>query len=93
MVVLVYETHAMAYALPSAKCELKFTTSQQGFTYVVGTCGIAIASYFWGFLADTWGRQKVLKLSLLMCCIFSTISSFSLTSWMLMLTRFCVGLW
>lgn len=88
-----FELHAMAYVLPSAKCELELTTAEQGFTYAVGTFGFALSSHFWGFLADTWGRQKVLKCSLILCAISSAISSLSVTSWMLMLSRFCVGLW
>lgn len=93
MIAALYETHSMSYVLPSAKCELKLSTAEQGFVYGVGTIGYALGSFFWGFLADTWGRHKVLTTSLLLCSISSAISSFSITSLMLMVTRFCVGLW
>lgn len=85
------EGNSMAYVLPAAKCELHMTTAEQGLTYVVAHIGFVCASHFWGFLADTWGRKKVLQTALFMCFIISIISSYSSSSLMLMLTRFAVG--
>lgn len=91
--VVVIEGHCMAYVLPTAKCDLHLTTTEQGFIYAIGYIGVVLASHFWGFMADTWGRRKVLRTALLACFLFSIISSFSVNSWMLMITRFIVGLW
>lgn len=86
------EGNSMAYVLPAAKCDLNITISQQGFTYIATTFGFAFSSFFWGFLGDTWGRRKVLQTELIICFLLAIISSFSITSWMLMFTRFLMGL-
>lgn len=82
----------MGFALPIARCDLNISTAQQGLINSVGVFGILLTSHFWGFLSDTWGRQKVLRTSLgcsFLCCV---ASSFSNSIIMLMITRFMVGL-
>lgn len=82
----------MAYVLPAAKCELQMSTAVQGFTNSVGYLGVMFASNFWGFMADTWGRRKVIRTTLLIAFVLSLISSISLNSWMLVIARFASGL-
>lgn len=82
----------MALVLPLAKCELNLSNGEQGAINAVTFIGIVMTSHLWGFLSDTWGRRKVLLLSLGSGFIFSTISSFSVSSTMLLVTRFFVGL-
>lgn len=82
----------MGFVLPVAKCELDISTSEQGLINAVAFIGVVLTSHFWGFMADTWGRQKVLRVALLSSFIFSTLSSFSVNSTMLLVTRFSVGL-
>lgn len=87
------EGHCMAYVLPAAKCELEMSTAEQGFLKSIGLLGVMLASHFWGFLADTWGRQKVLRTALLFAFVMSLASSLSFNRYMLMITRFGSGLW
>lgn len=82
----------MAFVLPAAKCELKLTPAEQGMAYVVVFIGLAIASPFWGILADTWGRRKVLQRCSAICFIGTVLSSVSTNSLMLMATRFIIGI-
>lgn len=82
----------MSYVLPAAKCDLNMSTGEQGFTNAVGYIGVILASHFWGFMADTWGRRKVLRTALLLSFVTALSSSFSLNSWMLMILRFVNGL-
>lgn len=89
---VVVEGIVLGFALPAAKCDLKFTIVEQGILNSVGFIGIVLSSHFWGFLADTWGRLKVLRLSLIISCCWSLISSFSVSVAMLIVTRFFVGL-
>lgn len=86
------ETLTMAFVLPTAKCELNINPTEQGLIIAVAFLGILLTSHFWGFLTDTWGRKKVLQVALLSTLICSIISSFSVSTIMLMLSRFCVGL-
>lgn len=83
----------MAFVLPAAKCDIEMTTAEQGLINAIGFIGVVLTSHFWGFMADTWGRRKVLLFSLLSGFIFSIISSFSVSSLMLLLTRLLVGMW
>lgn len=89
---VIMQGHCMAYVLPAAKCELKMSTAEQGFIKSVAILGIIFASYFWGFLADTWGRQKVLRTALFLVFVMSLVSSLSFNRYMLMITRFAIGL-
>lgn len=91
MIVLI-EGLNMSFVLPAAKCDLKITNAEQGFINSIGYIGIVVSSHFWGFLADTWGRKKVLQLSFFLTFLFAALSSLSYSSLMLLVTRFIVGL-
>lgn len=82
----------MAFVLPLAKCELNMSNAEQGAINAVTFIGVVLTSHFWGFLADTWGRRKVLIVSLGSGFVFSAISSFSVSSTMMLVTRLFVGL-
>lgn len=87
------EAQCMGIVLPAARCDLNITIGEQGFINSVAYIGIIISSHFWGFMTDSWGRMKTLKITLLLSVVCSVISSLSLTSWMLLLSRFIVGIW
>ncbi|XP_037024120.1 synaptic vesicle glycoprotein 2A-like [Bradysia coprophila] len=53
--------------------------------------GIIVSSFLWGYLADTKGRQIVMKWSLLLAFIVSVASSFSNDFWSLLILRFLTG--
>lgn len=74
------------------KCDLPMTTSEQGLLNSVSFIGIVVSSHFWGFLADTWGRRNVMRISLLGGFIFAFISAFSATVTFLICTRLIVGM-
>lgn len=81
----------MNFVLPSAKCDLDISVGEQGFINSVGFLGVLVTSHFWGFLTDNWGRHRTLRLALLSTFFTSSISSLSVASWMLIVTRFFVG--
>lgn len=82
----------MAFVLPIAKCDLAISVSQQGVINAVGFIGGILTSHLWGFLADTWGRQRVLRTALGLAFAACTVSSFSYTSTMLLVSRLAVGM-
>lgn len=55
--------------------------------------GIIISSHLWGFLSDTYGRQKILRLASLSAFAFSVCSSLAGNLWQLALFRLLNGLW
>lgn len=88
------ENVSFSYIVPFAKCDLNLTMAEQGALTSVSFLGIVSTSYFWGFLADTWGRQKVLSLSALCGFTFSFMSAFSTNTTILIVLRFLAGsLW
>lgn len=89
---VITEGYGMSFVLPAAKCEFQMSTAEQGFINSVGFLGVILASHFWGFMADTWGRRKVLRIALFLTFVMSLVSSLSLNSWMLVITRFSSGL-
>lgn len=90
---VIIEALNMAFVLPSAKCEITYTQTEQSLIGGVGFMGVILSSHIWGFLNDTWGRQKVLRLALGTTFSFSVLSSMSNSGAMLMVTRFIVGFW
>lgn len=82
----------MSYVLPTAKCDLNLSNAEQGFIYSISYLGIILTGHLWGFLADTWGRKKVLQLSLFSSFLFAAMSSFSNSMIALAVTRFLLGL-
>ena len=85
------ENLSIGYVMPYAKCDLNLTPSQQGVLAAVSYLGIVSTSYFWGFLTDTWGRQKVLSMAALLGSIFSFVSAFLIDFRMLITLRFLAG--
>lgn len=81
----------ISYILSYAKCDLKLSIGEQGVLTSVSFLGIVSTSYFWGFLADTWGRQKVLSVAALSGFCFSFISAFATNTSILISLRFLSG--
>lgn len=87
------EAQQMGIVLPAARCDLDITIGEQGFINSVAYIGIILSSHFWGFMTDSYGRMKTLRITLLLSFVCSVLSSLSLTSWMLLLSRLIVGIW
>lgn len=85
------ETISVSTVLPYAKCDLQMTTKEQGLLSTISYLGIVISSHTWGFLADTWGRRKVIRLSTGSGFVFAAISAFISNVQILIALRFLVG--
>lgn len=91
--IIVIEGQCMGIVLPAAKCDLNLSVAEQGAIGSMAMFGYILSSHFWGFLTDTWGRLKTLKLTLCLSFVSSLLSSFSVSSQMLLITRLIVGIW
>lgn len=89
---VVVENVNIGFVLPYARCDLKFSSAEQGALNAVGYIGIVVSSHLWGFLADTWGRRKVLRTALFGSFTCAVLSAFSISTMMLIVTRLCVGI-
>ena len=86
-----FETTTISYILPYAKCDLNLTTEEQGLLSGISYLGIVFTSHSWGFLADVWGRQKVLRASAAGAFICSFLSAFAIDKVTLIILRFLAG--
>jgi MFS transporter, VNT family, synaptic vesicle glycoprotein 2 len=53
--------------------------------------GIVVSSHFWGYVADTKGRRKVILYTVLASNFCTLIASFALNYEMLIVARFFTG--
>ncbi|XP_046967504.1 putative transporter svop-1 [Vanessa cardui] len=61
---MAFEIMSVAYLVPASACELHTTSFEQGLMAGMPILGIIATSHFWGYLADTRGRKKILT-----CCM------------------------
>nr|CAD7205214.1 unnamed protein product [Timema douglasi] len=54
-------------------------------------CGIICSSHFWGYLADTRGRKKIIITGMVMDSFITIISSFSHAYWIFVVFKFFNG--
>ena len=85
------EIMCVSIILPSMQCDLVSTLTEQGILASSGFLGIVLSSHAMGFLADTWGRVRTLRLALVLASISTIISAFSVNIWMLIVFRFLTG--
>lgn len=85
------ENTNISYISPYAKCDLNLTVGEQGLLGSISSLGIAVTSHAWGFLADTWGRQKVIRTTSIGGFIFAFASAFATNTISIILLRFVVG--
>lgn len=81
----------ISIVIPNAKCDLDLTVTEQGVLGSVSFLGIVVTSYFWGFLTDTWGRQKVISVACFGGFLFSFLSAFATQTYVLIALRFLAG--
>ncbi|KAF6163897.1 hypothetical protein GIB67_024752 [Kingdonia uniflora] len=53
--------------------------------------GRVLTSYFWGTVADRYGRKPVIQFGTLMIVVFNTLFGLSTSFWMALSTRFLLG--
>ncbi|XP_061390197.1 synaptic vesicle glycoprotein 2B-like [Musca vetustissima] len=86
------ETSAVAFYMPVAHCDLELTNFRKGLLSAIGYVGMIISSHLWGFLADTKGRKRVIKPTLIAGFIVTVISSFAMEFWTMLILRLINGI-
>ena len=82
---------SMSFILPSAQCDLNLNTQTKGWLNSIIFIGMMFGAYFWGSVADSLGRKKVLIVISFMNAICIVASSFSQTYALFMIFRFLNG--
>ncbi|CAH0724011.1 unnamed protein product, partial [Brenthis ino] len=78
-------------ALPSAACDMRLTTSQQGILSAVPLIGVMISSYAWGLCADTLGRRTTLLYAMPIGMLLNLAASVAPTFTSLAVLKFFSG--
>ncbi|XP_014208713.1 putative transporter svop-1 isoform X2 [Copidosoma floridanum] len=87
----VYSSSSMSYILPSTECDLQFTDLEKGMLTSMPSAGMVIMSLVWGFIIDAFGRRKIIVYGSLCFAINTLASTFSQTSWQLIIFKFIDG--
>jgi MFS transporter, VNT family, synaptic vesicle glycoprotein 2 len=82
---------SMSFILPSAQCDLNLDTHKKGWLNCIIFVGMMVGAYFWGSIADSLGRKRVLIVISIMNALCIVISSFSQTYEFFMFFRFLNG--
>lgn len=82
---------SMSFILPSSQCDLNLNTETKGWLNSIIFIGMMVGAYFWGSIADSFGRKKVLIVISFMNAFCIVASSFSQSYSFFMLFRFLNG--
>lgn len=85
------ETLGISFVLPVSTCDLNLTTKEKGILSAVGFMGIIFSSHLWGYLADTKGRKRIIKPTLLIGFCLSVCSSLTDNFYVFVILRFLNG--
>jgi AAHS family 4-hydroxybenzoate transporter-like MFS transporter len=61
-----YDLTVIAFAMPAIGTEWGVATTEFGYAFSASIVGVMIGAPFSGWLADRWGRKKIL-----LCCVFA----------------------
>lgn len=86
------EILCVSFLLPTARCDLKLSSSDMGLLTASIFLGMMVGGYMWGYLADQRGRRRVLVISLTINGLFGGLASFAPSFWLFLLLRFISGI-
>lgn len=82
----------ISYVLPVLNCDMPLTSQQKGILGGIGLFGVSCSLYFWGYLADTMGRKRIIHPTLLFAFIASFLSTFIVNFYLFAFLRFINGI-
>ena len=85
------EILCISFLLPSAKCDLKLTSSEQGWLSAILFIGMLIGGYVWGGISDVYGRKKTLIIAMFVNAFCGFGSSLSQEKISFFIIRFVSG--
>ncbi|XP_040155596.1 synaptic vesicle glycoprotein 2B-like isoform X1 [Anopheles arabiensis] len=91
MMASINEAMGMSIILPASQCDLDLDAGEKGIVGGAVFLGTMCSSYFWGYLADTRGRQLILKYALFATSFFGAISCLATGFTSLLVLRFLTG--
>ncbi|XP_055078234.1 synaptic vesicle glycoprotein 2B isoform X2 [Periophthalmus magnuspinnatus] len=86
------EIMCVSFLLPTARCDLRLSSSDMGILTASIFLGMMVGGYMWGYLADQRGRCRVLVVSLSVNGVFGGLASVAPGFWLFLLLRFISGI-
>lgn len=86
------DTCGISYILPVTGCDFYITPQQKGLLGGIGLFGVICSSHLWGFLADTYGRKRIIHPTLILAFTASFASTLVSNFYLLTLLRFVNGI-
>ncbi|XP_017292502.1 synaptic vesicle glycoprotein 2B [Kryptolebias marmoratus] len=86
------EILCVSFLLPTARCDLRLSSSDMGLLTASIFLGMMVGGYMWGYLADLRGRRRVLVVSLTVNGAFGGLASVAPWFWLFLLLRFISGI-
>lgn len=86
------DTQAYALAIPSLLLALHLTKAQAGTFATASLVGAGLGGWFFGLLADRYGRIRMLQYSIVVVAISTFLSAFATHFWHLLAARFVQGI-
>src|SRR6201996_3906668 len=87
-----FDITIVAYALPKIREEFGLSPQQVGLVGSSALAGMGLGSWFWGWVADRWGRRVVFAATVLMFSVCTGIAGMSMSLGFLVGARFLTGL-
>jgi len=85
------EMMMLSFLGPAVQCEWDLTSTQVSALTTVVFVGMLFGTYFWGILADRYGRWNILFIDCIFVCVFAIVSALSQSYGMLVACRGLVG--
>ncbi|HBK04235.1 MAG TPA: hypothetical protein DDZ81_00040 [Acetobacteraceae bacterium] len=82
----------VSYGMPLIKAEFNLDPKQLGLIGSAALAGMGLGSWFWGWVADRWGRRVVFAATVLMFSVCTGIAGLSMSLGFLVGARFLTGL-
>ena len=82
----------VSFALPVIKQEFGLDPKQMGLIGSAALAGMGLGSWFWGWVADRWGRRFVFAATVLMFSLFTGVAGLSMSLGFIIGARFLTGL-
>ncbi|XP_050515583.1 synaptic vesicle glycoprotein 2B isoform X2 [Diabrotica virgifera virgifera] len=86
-----FEAGSVSYILAAAQCDLNLSLQQKGYLNSIIFAGMISGCFFWGFLLDVYGRQKLMTIGYLLAAGFNFLGSLSQSFDMLLFCKFFGG--
>jgi len=86
------DAYLLGVAMPGIAREFQLTPEELGRLGLATLVGMCIGSFFWGWVADKWGRKIAFTVTILMFSVFSGASGLALGLGTLIGARFLCGM-